>query len=179
MARHVFDHEAAVLAGRLNGEKTKRLGLGIHGQTPEQRHAASVAGGKTQGRIQGPANVASGQWEKIRTSPESVEGRLAWARSEENKKRCAEMGRLQGPRVDWSRVRTLESCKLGAKIGGPIGRHNRHHVNRKLLNPLCPLCVASRDRGETWFTAIYIPSTNGRAGKIKPLSEYENLTLEI
>ena len=173
---HKFTLEQLRAGGAIAGKKSFEAKTGIHGLSEAERLGNSRKGGLITGPKLGAANLASGQWDKIRNSEAAVESRLEWARSDENKKRCSEMGKKQAPNVDWSRVKTPESLRLGQARGGLASRHTRHHFNRKLFNPACPLCVAAKERGDrVWWTAIYIPSTNGnKAGKIMSLSEYEN-----
>src|ERR1700730_5734168 len=153
--RHKFTPEQIRQGGRAAGKITFERKTGIHGASPEQRQQNSSLGGKIQGPITGAANVASGQIERIRI--ESEEARLAWARSEQNRSAARAMGKKYGKLNSLSEFRTAETCKLGAKIGGPRGRHVRHHLNRRLFNPLCPLCQEAKALGDIFYTAIYYP----------------------
>lgn len=152
MARYVFQKKDQIAGGRLSGEKTKRLGLGIHRITPgSPEHLENCRKGGLRS-VQGVLNVASGEWDRIRNSPAAVEGRLEWCRSEENKTRCSEMGRLQGPHVDWEKVRTTESCQLGQIRGGKLSRCQRWHKNRGYYSLDCEICL--EELSKSWGIPI-------------------------
>jgi hypothetical protein len=67
------------------------------------------------------------------------------------------MGRLQGPNVDWEKVRTTESCKKGQEAGGDKSRHVRWHVNRRVFNLACEFCLEAIARKENWGITVYEP----------------------
>ena len=144
MARYVFQKKDQVAGGRAAGTKSFLEGTGFHAISGDARRMNSRKGGLKQGPIQGAANVASGQIERIRI--ESEEARLRWARSDENRAAMREIGSIQGPKVDFSKIKTPESLRLGGLVGGPIGRHVRWHVNRGILNLKCDLCLASLEK---------------------------------
>ena len=149
-----FSKEAQIAGGKIQGVKSRDSKTGIHGLSEAERRENSRKGGLVTGPILGKRNVESGQLERIRNSPEAVAGRLAWARSSENKKRCAEMGRLQGANVDWEKVRTTKSCKKGQEAGGDKSRHVRWHLNRRVFNLGCSFCLEAIARKENWGIPI-------------------------
>ena len=151
--RYRFSHADSVSGGRTAGAKSFSAKTGLFGMTPELRREASSRGGVTQGNIQGPKNRDSGQLERIRI--ESEPARLRWARSDENREAARKMGLA---RTGISHFPTIEICRLGQKRGGQKSRHVRHHLNRKLFNPLCPLCQEAKALGDIFYTAIYYPT---------------------
>ena len=173
MPRHVFSKEETQQGGKIQGVRSRDAKLGFFAITPgspediENRRK----GGVTQGNIQGNKNLESGELDRIRLLPQTKE-----AQSRAGKTIGTMYGKIYGPLADMDKVRTTAGCKLGQKRGGLASRHQRHHFNRKLFNPQCSMCRDAKTRGEHFWTAIYIPSTNGKkAGKIKPLSEYEHI----
>lgn len=163
MARYVFSEKDQVSGGRVAGAKSLAEGTGLFSMTPEQRHAASVAGGKTQGLITGRQMVESGQLERIRNLPQTKA-----AQSEVGKRTGRAVGLKYGPLVDFSKIKTPESLSLGGINSS--GRHVRHHVNKQRLNLACPLCVAAKENGESWWTSIFT-SDDKRAWTGKPRSK--------
>jgi len=76
------------------------------------------------------------------------------AQSLVGKKTGAALGRKYGPLNEMSKICTTAGCKLGAKIGGPIGRHVFWHRRRLLFNPVCEQCQEAQARKENWWTAV-------------------------
>jgi hypothetical protein len=151
-----FTRADAAAGGRVAGAKTLAEGTGIHGQTPEQRRDASVKGGLTQGPIQGKKNAEpGGQLDETRALPQSVKARLEWATSAENRNNARQMGRLQGPTVDFSKIKTAASLSLGGV--NSTGRHVRWHVNRRIFNLACPFCLEAIARKENWGIPVEDP----------------------
>jgi hypothetical protein len=138
--RHKFSKDEQISGGRIAGTKAAELKIGIHGISPEQRRQNSSRGGVTQGKIQGAANVASGQMEQMRR--DSEQARLRWARSEKNRTAARKMGKKYGARVDMNALKTPASLRLGQANGGDKSRHVRWHTNRGIKNFKCSYCLA-------------------------------------
>jgi hypothetical protein len=157
--------------GRAAGKITFERKTGFHGMSPELRREAASRGGVTQGNIQGPKNRDSGQLDRIRNLPQTKAAQLEWSRSDVNRAAMREIGLIQGPKTDFSRIRTTESCKLGAERGSGPGRHSRWHRKRLLFNPVCPQCKEAKTNGENWWLAEYVQkdprSWTGRRRKKK------------
>jgi len=154
-----FTLEQSRAGGRAQGPISKTKGLGIFSIKPgSPEHIENCRkGGITQGNIQGKKNVESGELDRIRNLPQTKA-----AQSRVGKITGKIYGQIYGPLNDMSKIKTPESLRLGQIRGGLLSRHTRHHVNRKLFNPACPLCAASKERGESWWTAEYI-STDKRS----------------
>lgn len=123
--RHKFSKEEQIVGGKISGTRSAELKIGIHAISPKQHRENSARGGRKQGPIQGRQNVATGQLDRIRNLPQTKA-----AQSAAGKITGKRMGLIQGPLNDMDKIRTVEGCKKGAVIGGPIGRHVRHHINR-------------------------------------------------
>lgn len=144
-----FTKQAQIAGGRKQGTISKVKKLGIFSLTPEQRHEASVAGGKTQGPITGRSNVLSGQLDRIRALPQTKA-----AQSAAGKIAGKVTGLKYGPLVNMDLVRTKEGCRKGQLLGGPKSRHVRWHVNRQKFNPVCEFCLAAIERKENWGVPV-------------------------
>jgi len=166
MSRHIFSPEETRAAGRISGRRSRENKTGMFSLSPEQRRQNSSLGGKIQGPITGAANVASGQLDRIRELPQTKA-----AQSAVGKRTGRALGLKYGPLSDMSRIKTPDSLKLGGQ--NSTGRHVRHHVNRRLFNPLCSLCMEAKANGDIFWTAIYYPkdprSWTGPRGKKKEL----------
>jgi hypothetical protein len=152
--RHQFTKAEQISGGAIVGRKTATLKLGIHGLSPEQRRENSIRGGRIQGVIQGRKNVLSGQMEQMRIASEPQ--RLVWARSSKNRNRLRELGLIQGPKVDFDKIKTPESLRLGQANGGDKSRHFRWHVNRNIFNFKCGYCLAAIERKENWGIPVTV-----------------------
>ena len=146
MARYVFQKKDQVAGGRAAGTKSFLEGTGFHAISEEARRKNSRKGGLKQGPIQGAANVASGQIERIRIESEAA--RLAWARSEQNRQLAREMGKQYGKLVDWEKIKNTESLAEGQRVGGPRSRCQRWHKNRGIWSLGCDICISELE--EIW-----------------------------
>jgi hypothetical protein len=111
-----------------------------------------IAGGRIQGVRNRDAKLGF-----FAQTPDSVEARLAYARSPEHRERVRLLGKKFGPDADMDKVRTIAGCKKGAAVGGPIGRHVRWHVNRRVFNLACKFCLEAIARKENWGIEVFEP----------------------
>lgn len=85
-----------------------------NGQWEKCRLLGSIAGGRVVGKIQGPKNVESGHLARIR-----------------------EKGRTSGVMARNGHIQGIKNVTNGTLA---LGRHNRWHLWRGIVNPRCELC---------------------------------------
>jgi hypothetical protein len=126
IACHLVSREAKAAGGRTSGRMAVENGRLASLRTAEHQRAAGRIGGKTGGRTQGLKNAESGQLALIRTKENCGKGGRIGARIQKEQG----LG-IFAPGYDRS---------VSSRIGSRIANHNRWHVNRDIVNPVCSLC---------------------------------------
>jgi hypothetical protein len=85
-----------------------------NGNWEKVRRLGSIAGGRIVGKIQGPKNVENGHLVRMR-----------------------EIGRTTGAMARSGHIQGIKNAKNGTLA---LGRHNRWHQWRDIVNPDCELC---------------------------------------
>lgn len=116
--------------GRIAGRKNVKNGhlKSMAGKAAEWRDAnpeAAMAICRKGGRIGGRKNVESGHLARIQAMGGRIQGPI--------------QGRKNVASGHWDRIRHHLTTE-----DGPKGNHIRWHVNRGIVNPDCPLCVADK-----------------------------------